>query len=137
MKMSLTLQLLASAVIVLGVLVFMWRLPRHNENLFPWGAPLAFISVWSGLIGLLLTALLWVLSYPDRWLVLILLVLDPLALTSATLVFWLYRGYSKVLHAVAMQKLQARVGLTLGSLAVALGYLYVMTHKTPFTEVGH
>lgn len=133
--MRLTLQVLASALIVAGVLVFMWRLPRRGEWLYPWAPPLALGSAWLGLLALVLTALLWVLPAPDAWLVVLFLALDPAAIAAAVLVHWIYRGAAGS-ETIELQRLQAKVGLTLGVLAVALGYAYVMTHKTLFTPVG-
>lgn len=133
---ELSLQLVVSALIVLGVLWFMWRLPRRGEPLFPWAPPLAIISVWGGLLALAGSALLWLLPYPDRWVVLLFLILDPAAIATGTLVLWIYRGHEGTWETIALQRLQARVGIALGLLAVAVGYLYVLSHKTPMTPVG-
>ena len=37
---------------------------------------------------------------------------------------------------IYLQQMQARVGITLGLIAVTIGYIYVITHKAPFTPVG-
>ena len=134
--MQLTIQVLASAALVLAVLWFMFKIPRRGDALFGWAPPMALISVWVGVAALLATVGLWWLPQPDRWLVGIFLFLDPGAIAGGTLVLWIYRGFDAPGDAVAMQRLQAKVAITLGLAAVVLGYIYVMTHKTPFTPVG-
>ena len=133
---QLPIQLIISALIVLGVLWFMWRLPRSGDKFFAWAPPLAFASPWAGLLGLVLSILLRWLPYPDRWLVLIFLVLDPVSIATGTLVLWIYRGHDAGPETITMQRLQARVGIILGLLAVAAGYFYVMTNKPPMTPIG-
>jgi len=70
----------------------------------------------------------------------VLLLLDPGSIAAGTLVFWIYRGFGQASDSQAatvdLQRFQARVGLAMGLLAVAIGYVYVMTHKQPFTPVG-
>jgi hypothetical protein len=138
--MRITFQVVVSVLMVIAVLWWMWRLPRRDGAWFGWGPPLALLSAWSGLIGLILSALLWVLPYPDRWVVLLFLVLDPAAIGAGTLVRWIYRGYETFdeteARTVDMQRVQASVGIALGMAAVAVGYFYVMTHKAPLTPVG-
>lgn len=131
--MRLTLQVVVSVALVAAVLWFMWRLPRAGERWRAVAPPLALACAWAGLASLLLTALLWVLPWPDLWLVVTFLVLYPAALASGVLVHWVHRGDDSLEAAIDAQLLQAKVGLVLGLVAVALGYLYVMTHKTPFT----
>jgi hypothetical protein len=134
--MMLTIQLLVSAAIVLAVLWFMWRLPRDTESLWGWGPPLALLGPWSGLAAVIISTLLWRADKPDAWLPIVFLILDPVSIGSGVLVLWLYRGRPTTEQTVQMQRLQAKAAITLGLLAVAIGYAYVMTHKTPFTPVG-
>jgi hypothetical protein len=134
--MRLTLQILASGALVAVVLWFMWKLPRKGEALFSWGPPLALLSAWGGLLSLLTTVLLWLLPFPDVWIVVTFLGLYPASIASGTLVLWIYRGLADTQGTIASQLTQAKVGITLGLLAVVLGYVYVLTHKTPFTPVG-
>ena len=134
--MRLPLQILASALLVAVVLWFMWKLPRRSTALFGWGPPLALLSAWCGLASLVVTGLLWVLPFPDVWLVGAFLGLYPGAIASGTLVLWIYRGHTDEQATITSQLVQAKVGIGLALLAVALGYVYVMTHKTPFTPVG-
>ncbi len=133
--MQIAFQVFVSFLLVVGVLWFMWRLPREGEKLYGWAPPLAFISPWAGLISLTVTILLWFLQAPDGWLPAIFLVLDPAAIGCGVLVLWIYRG-AEASETVGAQRIQAKVGIVLGLLCVAVGYYYVMTHKTPFTPVG-
>jgi len=134
--MQLTIQVLASAILVLAVLWGMFRIPRRSDALFGWAPPMALLSVWIGVVAVFVTVGLWWLPHPDRWLAGAFLLLDPGAIAGGTLVLWIYRGFDAPGEAVAMQRLQAKVAITLGLIAVAVGYIYVMTHKTPFTPVG-
>ena len=108
------MQVGASVLLVAVVLYFMWRMPRRGDALAGWAPPLAFMSAWSGLLAVVFSALLWVLPYP---------------------VLWIHRG-ATASEPVDMQRLQARVGVALGAVAVAIGYVYVMTHKTIGTAPG-
>ena len=130
-----SLQVLASLLLVAAVLWFMWRLPRKSESLFGWAPPLALGSAWAGLLSLIVSALLWWLPSPDVWIVILFLALDPAAVAGGVLVHWIYRGHDDD-QTIANQRLQASVGVVLGLLAVAVGYTYVMTHKTIFTPTG-
>jgi hypothetical protein len=133
----LTLQLVASALLVVAVLWFMWRLPKKEPLAYTEWAPwLAFGSAWAGLIAASIAGLLWLLPYADRWLPVVLLVLCPTAVATGSLVLWIYRGQPEGSHAVSQQKNQARVGLTLAFIAVAITYTFVLTHKNIFTPVG-
>ena len=129
------MQVGASVLLVAVVLYFMWRMPRRGDALAGWAPPLAFMSAWSGLLAVVFSALLWVLPYPDLWVVALFLVLDPLACAAGVLVLWIHRG-ATASEPVDMQRLQARVGVALGAVAVAIGYVYVMTHKTIGTAPG-
>jgi hypothetical protein len=134
--MPLWFLLLVSFILVVAVLWFMFRLPPTGTTLFGWAPLLALATVWAGLAAVVLSGLLWVLRYPEVWVAVVLLFLDPLALASGVLVLWIYRGPKEARQTVAMQRVQAVVGLSLGLLAVVIGYVYVMTHKAPFTPVG-
>lgn len=127
----LNIQLIASAALVAAVLLFMWRLPRRGEAFFGWAPPLALLSAWVGLAALIGTIVLWFLESPDTWLATLFLLLDPCAIATGVLVLWIYRGYDEDSETVAFQLTQARVGISLGMLAVIIGYVYVMKHKPP------
>jgi len=133
--MPVWLKVVASLALVALVLWWMWRRPVR-EALYPWAPPLALASAWLGLLAGALSAGLWVLPYPDRWVVILLLVLDPAATATAVLTFWILRKVPHDDPPAQAQRLQASVGLGLAMVAIALGYLFVMTHKTPFTPIG-
>ena len=134
--MPLTIKIFASAALVMAVLWFMWRLPHRGDALDGWAPPLALLSAWLGLAGVVMSALLWVLPYPDRWITLLFLLLDPAAIAAGVLVLWIYRGRAGTAPTIDAQCLQARVGVALGIAAVAIGYIYVISHKAPGTPVG-
>lgn len=133
--MPVWLKVAASIALVAAVLWWMWRRPVR-ESLYPWAPPLALASAWLGLLAAIFSAGLWFLPYPDRWLVVVLLLLDPGASASGVLTFWLLRDISHDDQGAQAQRLQATVGLVLVLIAITLGYIFVMTHKTPFTPVG-
>lgn len=132
----LTIQVAASLVLVAAVLWFMWKLPASGERFFTWAPPLALMSAWAGLIAVVFSIVLWWLPGPDVWLTGILLVLDPAALCGGILVLWIYRKHDGAQPTVSAQLVQARAGIILALVAVTLGYIFVMTHKTPFSPVG-
>ena len=134
--MPIWLQVAASFALVGAVIYYMFRLPRSGEALYGWAPPLALLSVWSGLVAVLLSPLLWVVRYPDLWIAAFLLLLEPAALAAGTLVLWIYRGLNTDEQTILVQRLQAKIGVSLGLAAVAVGYAYVLCHKTPFTPVG-
>ncbi len=130
------IQVTASYALVAVVLFFMWRLPRNDGAYESWAPPLALLSPWLGLTSLVVSALLWVLPQSDRWLVTLLLLLAPAAVGASIGVLWIYRRMEQPDETVFNQRLQAKVGLGLGILAVVLSYVFVMVAKTPFTPVG-
>lgn len=133
--MELAVKLISSALIVLGVLVFMWRLPKAGASVLAASPLLALLAPWAGLLSVAGSILIWFVSYPDPWLVALFLVVDPAAIALGVLVLWIQRG-QPFEEAVSLQRMQANVAIALGLVAVALGYAFVMTHKTPFTPVG-
>lgn len=142
--MELLGRLTASAALVVGVLWFMWRLPRRGLNtLTTTGPVLALGGVWLGVASVAASAGLWWSGRPD-WLVTVtFLLLDPVTIAAGVLVLWLQRGAAEtvgqdraMLEAVARQRQQAWLAIALGVVAVVLGYVFVMTHKQPFTPVG-
>ena len=140
-EIRLAIQLIVSAALVVGVLWFMWRLPqRHSESFYRLAPILALGSAWIGLTAVVVSSSLWWVLLPDRWLVIVFLLLDPLSIGVGVLVLWTYRGYDvqspSYASAVRPQCWQAWVGIVMGLVAVVVGYCYVMTHKTPFTPVG-
>lgn len=100
---------------------------------------LALASPWVGLGAVVVGGLLWVVPFPDRWIAAELLVLAPGAIATGVLVLWLHRGYranSSGSEAATMQRLQAKVGIVLGAVAAAVGYVFVMLQKQPFSIIG-
>lgn len=138
--MRLLLQVIVSCLIVAGVLWWMWRLPRRGEGWLLAGPLLALASVWAGVAAVVASGLLWWVVVADELLVVVLLALDPAALATGVLVQWIYRSPLELrpdeVLSVARQRQQAWVGIALGLVAVAVGYVFVMTHKKPFTPVG-
>lgn len=133
-------QVVGSCLIVVGVLWLMWRLPRRDQQLYFIAPYLSFGGVWVGLLAVVLSLLLWWVAFPDHVLVLVLLLLDPAAIGGGIAVLWIYRheGAHDPLQMtlIRQHRMQACVAVAMGLLAVALGYLYVMTHKRLFTPVG-
>ncbi len=130
------IQVAASVALVVAVLVFMWKLPATGERFFGWAPPLALASAWAGLFAVFASIMLWWLPGTDWWITAIMLVLDPAAICAGVLVLWIYRRHQGGEETVHMQMTQARIGIALAMLAVAIGYVFVMNHKTPFTPVG-
>ncbi len=138
--MRLFAQVLGSGLIVAGVLWWMWRLPRRSDSwliISPW---LALGSAWLGLASVVASVGLWWASRPDWLVTVVFLLLDPGAIAPGVLVLWVHRDWRNLsgddATAVAQQRQQAWAGITLGVVAVALGYVYVMTHKRVFTPIG-
>lgn len=133
----LTIQVIVSLGIIYGGLWWMWRLPG-KPILDSAAAPiLALGSVWLGL-GAVGTAIwLWWTSVPDVWVVIV-VGLYSAALATGGFCLWIYRATpaESMTDEILMQRLQARVGIALGLLAVALWYVFILTHKTVLTPVG-
>ncbi len=134
--MPLWLKLALSALLVVMVFAAMWRIPRRDESFFNWAPTLALISAWLGLIASVVSLLLWILPVADPIIALLLLVLDPAAVCTGTLVLWIYRRHESTEHTIYQQKLQAMFGIALGIAAVAAGYTFIFWHKAPGTTVG-
>ena len=134
--MTVTVEVGLSILLVTAVLWWMWRLPQHGDVWYGWAPPLALGSAWCGLLAGVVSLFLWGVGTPDGWLPVVLLFLAPGSIAAGLGVLWIYRGLEESLATVNQQKLQARVGIVLGALAVAVGYYYVLTHKRPFTPIG-
>jgi len=132
-KLRVTLQVIASAALVAVVLWAMWRMPRRSDRAFAYAPPLALLSAWLGLAAVAASAALWFVSAADAWIVVVMLLLNPAALAAGILVLWIYRRHATQEATIVAQRVQARVGIGLGCAAVALSYVFVMTHRTPFT----
>lgn len=134
--MPVWMQVSLAILITATVLWFMFRIPRRGESFYEWAPPLALFSAWMGLAALTLSGLLWLMELSDQWVALGLLLVDPATLTAGILVLWIYRTNPNPATTIQLQRLQAKVGIALGLAAIALGYAYVLNHKTPFTPVG-
>ena len=134
--MRIALQLILSALIVVAVIWTIFRIPREGQALFGWAPRMALLSVWTSLAAVVLAGATWLLPAADVWIALSLLVVDPASLAAGVGVLWIYRGLVTDQPTVTMQRLQAKLGILLGLVAVAIGYSYVLTHKAPFTPVG-
>lgn len=134
--MRLSAQLVVSGLIVLGVLWFMWRLPRRADPPYGLAAVMALGGVWAGVASVAASVMLWWVASPDRLITVVLLGLDPAALGVGVLVLWVYRGMVPDDPAIQRQQQQAWLTIALGLVAVVIGYVYVMTHKQLFTPVG-
>ena len=134
--MQLLAQLIVSGLIVLGVLWFMWRLPRRADPPYGLASVMALGGVWAGVASVAASVMLWWVASPDRWITVVLLGLDPAALGVGVLVLWVYRGMVTDEPAIQRQQQQAWLTIVLGLVAVTIGYIYVMTHKQVFTPVG-
>jgi len=128
------LQLLASALLVAAVLWYMFRLPPAGDTLVGLAPFMALASVWLGVFAALAAGLLWLVRHADSWVALSFLLLDPAALGAGILVLWIHRG--RRADPAQMQRIQAMVGIGLGIASVIVGYVYVLSHKAPFTPVG-
>ena len=125
-----------SVLLVVVVFWYMWKLPRRGEALLGWAPPMALLSAWGGMISVAASMLLWIVPIPDLWVMLVFLLLCPGALAPGVLVLWIYRGYETAVETVKLQRLQAKIGITLSVIAVTLGYVFVFTHKKILTPVG-
>ena len=125
-----------SALIVIAVLWFMWRLPDTGDMWFTLAPTFGLFGVWGGLVAVVVSAATWYVSVPDHWLPLVFLGLDPAALCAGIMVLWTYRKSDMSVETIAAQRLQAWIAITLGLIAVAIGYTYVMTNKAVFTPIG-
>ncbi len=123
-------------MLVATVVWWMWRLPATENAYYGWAPPLALGSAWLGLIALAAGAAMWVLPYPDILITVCFLAIDPAAICMGTLVLWIYRRDESALETVQQQRLQARIGVVLGLLAVVVGYSFVFAHKAPGSAVG-
>ena len=132
----LTLLVLGSALLVVAVFWFMWRLPQRGDLLAGWAAPLALLSAWGGVVSAVATTLLWLLPSPDLWLAIVFLLAYPATIGAGVFVLWIHRGDEVTQQTIYLQRLQARVGIILGVAAVCMGYVFVMTHKEILTPVG-
>ena len=128
-NIRLTLQVLGSLAIIFGALWWMWRLPGEAVTASAAATVLAFGSAWLGVVSVGFAAGLGLL-HDAEWPVAVSVALWAAALATGGLTLWVYRRTpaEQMSEAVLMQRLQARVGIILGLLAVGLWYAFVITH---------
>ena len=148
--MQTALQVGVAILLVAAVLWWMWHMPRDAESPPGWAAWLALVSPWAGLLAAGMSVLVWLTRWADLLLAITLLALDPLAVGCGVLVLWTMRDpqgrgapskgaagpVGEDADAADLQRIQAWTGIALGLVAVAVGYTYALSHKTPFTPVG-
>lgn len=128
-EIRLTIQVIVSLAIIFGVLWWMWRLPGEPGAASHWSSVLSFCSAWLGLAAVGVGVWLWWTVRPERWAVAAVLVWAA-ALATGLLALWTWRRTpaERLPEEVLLQRLQARVGVGLGLLAVALWYAFMITH---------
>lgn len=127
-EIRLTIQVVISLGIIFGVLWWMWRLPGEAAPGSTLAAALAFCSVWIGVGAVVVAGWLWWTSRPQLWAVVTVLIWAA-ALSTGLLALWTYRHtpIEQMPEEVLLQRLQARVGIGLGLVAVALWYAFMIS----------
>lgn len=135
--LRLTIQVLGSLVVIFGVLWVMWRRPGPEVPDSPAAAVLAFASVWTSLAAIGVCIWLWWTGKPDAWVVVSALLWSAgLALGGYALWTYRHKPADQMPEELLTQRLQARVGIVLGLIAVMLWYIFVLTHKAILTPIG-
>ena len=136
-ELRLTIQVAVSLAIIFGVLWWMWRMRGEAVTDSAAAPVLAFASVWFGVAAVGIDIWLWFTRNPDAWVVVEVIAFSA-TLATSLLSLWIYRytPAEQMSDEILMQRLQARVGLTLGLLAVLGWYVFVLTNKQVFTPVG-
>ncbi len=127
-EIRLTIQVVVSLLIIFGVLWWMWRIPGEAIRGSVAAAMLAFVSVWFGVASIGAAAWLWWTSVPQFWAVSTVLIWAA-AISTGLLALWTYRHtpVDQMPEEVHLQRMQARLGVALGLVAVALWYIYMIT----------
>ncbi len=133
-ELRLTLQVVGSLAIIFGVLWWMWRIPGEAVNGSLAAAVLAFCSVWIGVAAIGVVAWLWWSAHPGPWAVASVLVWAA-AISSGLLALWTYRHTpaGAMSEEVLLQRLQARVGVGLGLVAVTMWYIFLIVRFSTLT----
>lgn len=126
-EIRLTIQVIVSLIIIFGVLWWMWRIPGEPVTASLAATTLSFSSVWLGVASVFIAAWLWWTTQPEFWAITTVLVWAA-ALSTGLLALWTYRHtpIDRMPEEVQMQRLQARVGVTLGLISVTLWYIYMI-----------
>ncbi len=133
-EIRLTLQVIVSLLIIFGVLWCMWRIPGEPVTASLAATTLSFVSVWLGVASVVVTLWLWWTSQPQTWAITSVLIWAA-ALSSGLLALWTYRHtpVDRMPEEVLLQRLQARVGVGLGLVAVTLWYIFMITRFAGLT----
>ncbi len=129
--MSITTQLALYIFLIVAVIYYMWKLQGDTKKYYGWAPPLAISAVWTGLIAMAGSIAIWFSPINfNSWLITSLLFLDPFTITTAILVLWIYRNTPRenLEQTIYMQLTQAKMAIFLGSIAIALGYAFVLMH---------
>lgn len=136
-ELQLTLKVVASLAFIFFVLWCMWRIKGEPVTDSPAAPILALASTWAGLASVATAIWLWITSQPDIWVV-IDVIFWAAAISSGGLAMWVYRHTppTQMTEPIQMQRMQARVGIGLGLAAVALWYVFILSHKPILTPTG-
>jgi len=130
-EIRLTLQVIVSILFILAVLWALWRLPASEDADGGFAPVLAFASPWLGVAAALSGVALWFVADSSVGIAVVVCVaLYAAALAGGGWVLWTYRALppERTPEEISLQRLQARVGIGLGLVAVVLWYVYVATH---------
>lgn len=125
--LRLTMQVLVSMAIIVGVVWWVWRLPGEAITESASAPYLSLGSVWAGLAAVLHNFLL-VKNPFSPVTITIGVVLYAIAISAGYLALWTYRYTSPatMTEPIHMQRMQARIGLGLGILAVTMWYVILL-----------
>jgi len=126
-EIRLTIQVVVSLVIIFGVLWWMWRIPGEAVTASISATVLAFCSVWIGVAAIGVVGWLWWTAHPGPWAVVSVLIWAA-ALSTGLLALWTYRHTprDRMPEEVLLQRVQARVGVALGLIAVVMWYVFMI-----------
>lgn len=133
-EIRLTIQVIVSLMIIFGVLWWMWRIPGEPVTASLAATTLSFVSVWVGVASVGVALWLWWTSNPQMWAITSVLIWAA-ALSSGLLALWTYRHtpVDRMPEEVLLQRLQARVGVGLGLVAVVLWYIFMIVRFSSLT----
>ena len=133
-ELRLTIQVIVSLMIIFGVLWWMWRIPGEPVTASLAATTLSFASVWLGVASVGVAMWLWWTSQPQMWAITSVLMWAA-TLTSGLLALWTYRHtpVDRLPEEVLLQRLQARVGVGLGLLAIFLWYIFIIVRFSSLT----
>ena len=133
-EVRLTIQVVVSLMIIFGVLWWMWRIPGEAVAGSLSATVLAFCSVWIGVGAIGVAAWLWWTAQPGPWAVVSVLVWAA-AISTGLLALWTYRHtpVDQMAAEVHLQRLQARVGVIFGLVAVFMWYVFMIVRLSALT----